>query len=99
MRFWIGWYGGDVGDCRPIRDDDGTPAWACTGEDIGGLYYSFCAVVDASSEEAAWEVVLSYWPEAQRRFCEQRSQSWLPLAPPGEENRFQCIIDRIERGP
>lgn len=94
MRFWVGWYGGADGDYRPIRDDVATPAWACSGETGGGLF-TLCAVVDAQSEDEAWEVVLSYWPEAQKRFCEERPPGWLPLAPPGEENRFQCIVDKM----
>ena len=89
MRFWISWWGGKDDDCRPLRDDESTPAWACSGQRVPEPCFSICAVIDAESEEKAWEIVLEYWPEAVERFCNEKPGDWLP------GDRFRCIEEKL----
>lgn len=84
QRFWMGWYGGSDGDCRPLTVS--VPfAWWCTGEeyDFDGLGLrrarsTLCAVVDAEDVQAAWACVGTFWPEAVERFAEARDSGWFP---------------------
>lgn len=93
MRFWMSWWAGDGKDMRPVRDDDSVPPWACSGEREQDPRYSICAVVEADSEEGAWNKVLPLWPEAEQRFCNHVADDYAP------SDRFQCIVDKMkERG-
>jgi hypothetical protein len=91
-RFWVSWWGGEGEDMRPLKDDDTTPSWACSGGRFEEPKHSICAVVDADSEEAVWKVIKGLWPEAEERFCEEKPDDWLP-----EKTRFKCIIDKIQK--
>jgi hypothetical protein len=93
MRYWVSWYGGVDGDSRPIKDDEGTPAWACSGSRIAthknDPCNTICAIIDAKNEEEVWKRVREYWPEAEERFIEEKDPNYLP------GDRFQAIKDKV----
>lgn len=82
--FWISWYQ-PTEDYRTIYDKRkesepfGHRYW-CSGETCSEpTTWTMCAMVDASSEEDAMALVLSYWPEAEEwRFCEEKPTGWAP---------------------
>lgn len=76
-RFWISWYGGSDGDCRPIVYPIPFPWW-CSGERFHEPCFSICAVIDAENEELAYEEAKEYWPELEERFCNPRPNEWMP---------------------
>jgi len=90
MRFWVSWWGGAAGDCRPLLDDAETPAWGCSGERDTEPQFSLCAVIDASTEAQVWEQVKRCWPEYVQRFCERKPDGWRP------GSRFTCIAKKLE---
>jgi hypothetical protein len=91
MRFWMSWWGGADGDCRPLKTE-GAPAWACSGHRDPVPQFSICAVVDADTEIAAWEHVRHYWPEAEERFAIEKPDDWTP-----EPSRFGTIVAALAK--
>lgn len=92
-RYWVSWWqGGD--DARPITYPPPLPilGWWISGErfDDEETEQSICAVVEAESEDQAWEAIKQdgAWPDAgEERFCEQQSSVWIPT------NRFEISGD------
>lgn len=90
QRFWVSWYGGSDGDCRPNYIAGQPPAfsWWCAGLRNEEPEWCICAVIDAEDETAAYELARQYWPELVERFCEARDASWTPepsrFPPPGK---------------
>lgn len=39
---------------------------------------TICALIDAPSEEAIWEVVVKHFPDYRQRFIEERAADYLP---------------------
>ncbi len=81
-RFWISWVAGEADDCRPVS----APApfrWWCTGSLTDGRS-TICAVMDAESEEAAYEEARKWWPELEPRFCLEKAADYMPSS-----DRFQ----------
>jgi hypothetical protein len=77
-RWWISWY--ELGD-DPKTNPSGVVAFYCTGFRVVDDAATICAVVDASSEEAAREIVRKGWPGAsdkEWRFVSARPRGWLP---------------------
>lgn len=91
-RFWISFWAGDGSDMRPIYTK--TPPdfhWWCSGERDEDPPHSICCVIDAPSEDAAYDLARVFWPELEPRFCEERDPDWMP-----EPERF--AVERSGKG-
>ena len=86
-RFWLSWYQPGE-DYRPLVFPPGQVLWWCTGyEGSDGGDAILCGLVDAESEEAAWEEVRKYWPDFKRyRFTERKPDGWQP-----DSGRFPVV--------
>lgn len=79
MRFWISWSSPSANPRK--RGPRFKSAVWISGS--GGFtrqesYSNYCAVVDAPSEEAAWETVEKTYRILGRRFCEEKPDDWSP---------------------
>jgi len=94
-RYWLSWY--EISeDHRPLTFPPGEAilGWWCSGYDDNASI--LCAVVEAKSEDAAWEAVAKDWPgPTRKRFCEAKDADWKPgdRFPPSE-----WMVDRFAKG-
>lgn len=85
-RFWVSWWSGyydDEGCTKPPfqvwnsgsrdRFKPGTRQ-----HDENRDECSWCAVIDADSEDEIWRVVKQHFPDYERRFCESQEPDWEP---------------------
>lgn len=76
MRYWISWYTAE-------EDPDNLPfeAWI-TGERVNADFsthsVSMVAVIDAESEQAAYNLAREYYPDLEERFCNQVADDFEP---------------------
>lgn len=75
MRFWISWYSKEDPENVPFH------AWE-TGERVNADFstrdYSICAVIDAESEQAAYDLARQYYPDLEERFCTPKADDFQP---------------------
>jgi hypothetical protein len=95
-RFWMAWWGGSDDDCRPpIGSTIPWPPefeWWCYKDRRGeNPPFAMCGVIDAENQEAAWKILIRFWPEATLIFIEEKGTDWIPrkMAPflPSRWNR------------
>lgn len=77
-RYWISWEEPE-GDYRPIAFP--APEWWCTG--YGKGFSTICALVEASSKDAAQQLVSQLWKPRAWRFVNEVAPDWRP-----PEDRF-----------
>jgi len=54
---------------------------------------TICALIDAPSEEAIWEVVAKHFPDYEYRFCEERPADYTP----GDRFQAEKIITSLTK--
>jgi hypothetical protein len=83
LRYWVSWHQ-PSDDIRPLTFPPNIRVlgWWCSGYDSDDVP-QLCAIVDAPSQNDAFEAISKDWPEAERwRFCDEKPADWLP------NNRF-----------
>ena len=72
-RYWVAWYSSYL-----VADGCTKPPFQiwCTSQGDGKD--SFCAVIDASSEEVVWAAIRRHFPDYVPRFCEARNADYIP---------------------
>lgn len=94
-RFWVGW-NQYTKDYRPLNfpPNKKIKGYWCSGysgvfnEDGSPLYYTMCALVEASSVKSATNALLKDWPECTHddwRFFDEKDVNWIP------SDRFKLI--------
>lgn len=75
-RFWMSWYQ-PTEDHRPLAFPPNAAilGWWCTGYRHDNAA-TICALVQAESEEAAWDAVKKDWPEMEQRFSGEREPDY-----------------------
>jgi hypothetical protein len=69
-RFWISWYSKLEPDNIPFK------CWI-TGETMDEPpAYTYCSLMDAESEEDAFDKVFQLFPDYTYRFCEEKPSDW-----------------------
>lgn len=76
MRFWVSWYTAE-------EDPENLPfdAWVTgerVNEDFSTHSVSMCAVIDAESQQAAYDLARQYYPDLEERFCTPKADDFLP---------------------
>ncbi len=79
-RYWASWwseYSVQAGCTKPPF-----PVWIsgyrCRDDSDEYNDCSICAVVDAESEVALWEMVTKHFPDYEPRFCNETEADWEP---------------------
>lgn len=75
MRYWISWWSKKEPENLPFD------AWV-SGERVNWDFttdsYSICAVIDAESEQAAYDLARQYYPDLEERFCIPKPDDFQP---------------------
>ena len=91
-RFWVSWY-----STYHIKYKCTTPPFKIwesgycdnpADEDID--LSTWCAVIEANSEQEIWQVIKNHFPDYEERFCEERNSDWEPndRFPEFDENKI-----------
>ncbi len=81
-RYWVSWietcdpqYPSDP---RPARDWQTAPEWWCSGYSGDGGEPILCALVEATSIRAAWDLIRAHWHPKSSRFVNLVEADWRP---------------------